>query len=71
MAKKNQKTKFKIRKSVANRFRITPTGKVLRRSSFARHLKRKESKKQIRRLKQIKVVEGALAKKIKKLLGKA
>ena len=65
-----KKTKFKIRKSVANRFRITRTGKVLRRSSFGRHLKRKKSKKQLRRLKRIRVVEGALAKKIKKLLGK-
>ena len=71
MGQKKQKTKFKIRKSVANRFRITATGKVLRRSSFARHLKRKKTKKQIRRLKQIKTVEGKLAKKIKKLLGKA
>lgn len=71
MTKKNQKTKFKIRKSVANRFKITRTGKVLRRSSFARHLRRKKSKKQIRRLKQVKVVENALAKKIKKLLGEA
>lgn len=71
MGQKKQKTKFKIRKSIANRFKITRTGKVLRRSSFIRHLRRKKSRKQIRRLKQIKVVKGALAKKIKKLAGKA
>lgn len=71
MGKKQRKSKFKIRKSVANRFKVTRTGKVLRRSSFARHLRRKKSKKQIRRLKRVRVVQGALAKKIKKLLGKA
>jgi len=69
MKRKVKKTKFKTRKSVANRFRITKTGKVLRRSSFARHLRRKKSKKQLRRLKRIKIVKGSLAKKIKKLLG--
>lgn len=65
-----KKTKKKIPKSVANRFKITKTGKVLRRSSFNRHLKRKKTKKQIRRLKRVKKVEGKMAQKIKKLLGK-
>lgn len=70
MSKKAKKAnKKKIPKSVANRFRITKTGKVLRRSSFNRHLKRKKSKKQLRRLKRVKKVEGKLARKIKKLLG--
>ncbi len=70
MAKKRTKvTKKKIPKSVANRFRITKTGKVLRQSSFKRHLRRKKSKKQIRRLKSVKRVKGKLARKIKKLLG--
>ncbi|MCD6226072.1 50S ribosomal protein L35 [bacterium] len=63
------KRKYKTKKSVANRFKITKTGKVLRLSSFRRHLKRKKSKKQLRRLKRKKLVTGAMAKKIKKLLG--
>jgi len=64
-----KKTKKKIKKSVANRFIITPNGKVLRRSAFNRHLKRRKSKKQIRRLKKRQEVRGSLAKKIKQLLG--
>ena len=64
------KRKQKIKKSVSNRFEVTRTGKVLRLSSFARHLKRKKSKKQLRRAKRKKQVKGKMATTIKKLLGK-
>ena len=67
MKKQNQKRR--IKKSVSNRFEVTKNGKVLRMSSFNRHLRRKKSKKQLRRLKGKQVVEGALAIKVKKLLG--
>jgi ribosomal protein L35 len=50
---KKQSKKMKIKKSVSNRFEVTKTGKVLRMSSFNRHLRRKKSKKQLRRLKKI------------------
>lgn len=66
---KKQNSKRKIKKSVSNRFEVTKNGKVLRMSSFNRHLRRKKSKKQLRRLKGKKPVEGALAIKVKKLLG--
>jgi len=66
---KKQNKKRRIKKSVSNRFEITKTGKVLRMSSFNRHLRRKKSKKQLRRLKGKQVVKGALAIKVKKLLG--
>jgi ribosomal protein L35 len=66
---KKQSKKLKIKKSVSNRFEITKTGKVLRMSSFNRHLRRKKSKKQLRRIKGKQLVTGALAIKIKKLLG--
>ncbi|MFA5025958.1 MAG: bL35 family ribosomal protein [Candidatus Shapirobacteria bacterium] len=62
--------KHKVKKSVSNRFTVTKNGKVMRESSFDRHLRRKKSKKQLRRLKGKKVVTGRLAMKIKKLLGK-
>ncbi len=65
-----KKKKFKVRQSIAGRFKVTKTGKVLRLSAFSRHLRRKKSRKQIRRLKKPKLVTGKLAKKIKKLLGK-
>ncbi len=66
-----KKTKLKIKKSVKNRFEITKTGKVLRESSFHRHLRSNKSKKQLRRLKGKKLVTGRWARKVKKLLGKA
>ena len=41
------------------RFKITGTGKVLRRSPYMRHLRRKKSKKLIRRYRHYKVVGGS------------
>lgn len=66
---KKQNKKLKIRKSVSNRFEVTKNGKVLRMSSFNRHLRRKKSKKQLRRLKGKQGVSTAFALKVKKLLG--
>lgn len=68
---KKQNKKLKVRKSVRNRFDVTKNGKVLRQSSFNRHLRRKKSKKQLRRLKGKKPVLGRFAIKVKKLLGRA
>lgn len=61
--------KMKIRKSVSKRFKITKSGKVLRRSQNMRHIRRKKSKKQIRKYRQPQEVTGTMAKKIKKMLG--
>lgn len=68
---KTTSRRLKIRKSVSNRFEVTKTGKVLRRSSFNRHLRSAKSKKQLRRLKGKKPVLGRFALKVKKLLGRA
>ncbi|MGI5840804.1 MAG: large ribosomal subunit protein bL35 [Patescibacteria group bacterium] len=68
---KKASKRLKIRKSVSNRFEVTKTGKVLRMSSFNRHLRRKKSKKQLRRLKGKQLVTGKFAVKVKKLLGQA
>ena len=68
---KKPSKKLKIRKSVSNRFEVTKTGKVLRMSSFNRHLRRKKSKKQLRRLKGKQPVLGRFAMKVRKLLGRA
>jgi len=62
--------KHKVKKSVSNRFTVTKNGKVMRESAFNRHLRRKKSKKQLRRLKGKKVVLGSIATRVKKLLGK-
>lgn len=68
---KKPSKRLKIKKSVSSRFKITKNGKVLHASAFNRHLRRKKSKKQLRRLKGKKLITGRLAVKIKKLLGKA
>ncbi|HUV46675.1 MAG TPA: 50S ribosomal protein L35 [Candidatus Bathyarchaeia archaeon] len=61
--------KQKTRKSVLKRFKVTKTGKVIRRGSFARHLNAKKTKKRQRRQRVPKLVTGKIAKKIKKTLG--
>lgn len=63
------KTKVKTRKIVSKRFKITATGKVMRRTPGMRHLRRKKSAKQIRRYRTYVEVKGIMAKKIKRMLG--
>jgi ribosomal protein L35 len=63
------KKKMKIRKSVKRRFKVTKTGKVLRRGSHVRHIRRKKKKSQVRAQKLPQQVKGAWKRKIKKLLG--
>ena len=62
--------KFKVRKSLSNRLKITKNGKVLRRQSFRRHLKASKSSKQLRNLKRTLNVTGYLAKKVRTVVGK-
>lgn len=61
--------KQKTRKSILKRFKVTKTGKVIRRGSHGRHLKAKKSKKRCRRQKVPKELKGRMAIKIKKILG--
>jgi len=62
--------KQRTKKSLAKRFRVTPTGKVIHRSAFGRHLKKNKSKTQKGKYKKPKEITGTMAKKIKKILGK-
>ena len=64
MATRKQKT----RQIVAKRFKITPTGKVLRRMPNMRHLRHKKSAKNIRKYHHYVEVKGKMAKKIKAML---
>lgn len=61
--------KQKTRKSVLKRFKVTKTGKVIRRGACGRHLNAKKSKKRQRRQKVAKQLTGRMAIKIKKVLG--
>lgn len=65
-----KKRKMKIRKSLKDRFKITKTGKVIHYQSFGSHLKSAKSKSRLRRLRRPKQLEGKIAKKVKKILGK-
>jgi large subunit ribosomal protein L35 len=63
------KYKQKTRKGVAARFKITGTGKVLRRTQNMRHLRRRKAKSAIRASKVPKLVTGKFARKIKRMMG--
>lgn len=64
-------TKHKPRKSIAKRFKVTKTGKVIHRAQGLRHLRRKKSKRQIRAGAIPRVLTGRLAKRVKMMLGLA
>ncbi|MEO8581885.1 MAG: bL35 family ribosomal protein [Patescibacteria group bacterium] len=61
--------KQKPRRGVLARFKITGTGKVLRRAQNMRHLRRKKSKSAIRASRKPIEVKGRFAKKIKQMMG--
>ncbi|HJZ05111.1 50S ribosomal protein L35 [Candidatus Amesbacteria bacterium RIFCSPHIGHO2_01_FULL_48_32] len=63
--------KQKTKKSAARRFKITGSGKVLRRVAFGRHLRRSKSAAQKRRYSSHHLVTGPRARKIKRLLALA
>jgi large subunit ribosomal protein L35 len=66
-----KKNKQKTRTGAARRFKITATGKVMRRAQNSRHLKKNKSKKAKRNYKVPVELKGKQAKKIKKMLGLA
>ncbi len=61
--------KQKIKKSIAKRFKVTKTGKVMFSHQYKGHLKLHKSKRRIRRQKEPGVLSGAFANKIKRMLG--
>ena len=61
--------KKKIKNSVARRFKVTKTGKVLFAHQNAGHLKIAKTNKRIRRSKVPGVLPEMFARKVKKMLG--
>lgn len=59
---------MKTRKSIIKRFKITKTGKILRRVAGQDHYRAKKSGKAVRRGRKWVLVSKAEAKKIKRLL---
>ncbi len=62
---------MKTRKAITKRFKITKTGKILRRPVGQNHLRAKKSGKQKRQSRKWVVVSKPESKKIKKLYGKS
>ncbi len=63
--------KLKTKKSAAKRFRITKNGKVMFMHQYSSHHKLVKSKKRLRRQKEPGQLQGAFAKRIKRLLAQA
>jgi large subunit ribosomal protein L35 len=69
MSKLKLHAKSKTRKIVQKRFKVTATGKVMRRRQNSRHLRTNKSKKAIRKYRVPVEVTGAMARKIRRMLG--
>ena len=61
--------KQKSRRSLTRRVKVTKNGKIKHRTQNMRHLRRRKSKAQIRRMKAPKFLSGAVRKKVMRMLG--
>ncbi len=61
--------KHKVPSVIKVRFKVTKTGKVMRRAQNMRHLRRKKPKKAIRAYRIPRQVTGKMATKIRRMLG--
>ena len=61
--------KMKTDKGAAKRFKITASGKIMRRKAFKSHILEKKSSTRKRRLSREAQVTGGDARQIKRLLG--
>lgn len=61
--------KMKTDKGAAKRFKVTGTGKILRRKAFRAHLLEKKSSTRTRRLAGAAEVTGGDARQVRRLLG--
>jgi large subunit ribosomal protein L35 len=61
--------KMKTDKGAAKRFKITGSGKIMRRKAFRSHILEKKSSVRTRRLAKEAQVTGGDAKQVKKMLG--
>jgi large subunit ribosomal protein L35 len=62
--------KMKTHRGAAKRFKVTGTGKLVRRKAFMNHLLEKKPSKQTRRLKREAVLAHGDAHRMRKLLGR-
>ena len=62
------KQKRKTSKSAAKRFKVTGTGKIIRRHSHARHILTKKSRKRVRKLSSPALVSDADRARVERML---
>jgi large subunit ribosomal protein L35 len=62
--------KMKTHRGAAKRFKVTGSGKIMRRKAFMNHILEKKSSKRTRRLSKETQVTGGDAMQVKKLLGR-
>ena len=62
------KQKRKTSKSAAKRFKVTGTGKIVRRHSHARHILTKKSRKRVRKLSSPALVSDADRARVERML---
>ena len=62
--------KMKTHRGAAKRFKVTGTGKLMRRKAFKNHILEKKSPRRLRRLSQEVLVAPGDAKEVRKLLGR-
>jgi large subunit ribosomal protein L35 len=60
--------KLKTSRSAAKRFKVTGTGKILRRHSHARHILTKKSRKRLRKLGSAALISKADKARVKRML---
>ena len=68
MQKPKANRKAKTKKSAAKRFKVTATGKIMRRHSHARHILTKKPRKRVRKLVSVAEVSPADKATVKKML---
>ena len=61
--------KMKTHRGAAKRFKVTGSGKIMRRKAFRSHILEKKPSKRTRRLARDTVLTGGDRKEVKKLLG--
>jgi large subunit ribosomal protein L35 len=61
--------KMKTHKGTAKRIKLTSTGKLTRQRAFGNHMLQKKSKSRKRSINTTAIVDGGMAKNIKRALG--
>ncbi len=62
--------KMKTHRGAAKRFKVTGTGRILRRKAFRAHLLEKKASKRTRRLKRPAELQGGDKQHVERLLGR-